>query len=224
MTHPTTAAAPPGSERPAPPGLLDRLRDRWRLGRKDWRDLTLWALDLETGGLQPKNDSILSIGMVPIRNGAIRLGESYHTLVQPRARPGTDSLKVHHILSGDLADAPSPAEALPPVSERLRDAVLLVHQASVDVPFLRHAFRPLGLPDPPHIVVDTVRLLFLYARKHGLLNAERETFPTGLAAARARFGLPRHREHEALSDAAATAELFLILAARLEATKLRHLL
>jgi DNA polymerase-3 subunit epsilon len=39
-----------------------------------WDSNIFWAVDLETGGLDPKSDPILSIGMVPIRNGSIRVG------------------------------------------------------------------------------------------------------------------------------------------------------
>ena len=143
------------------------LRLRLRLGPVDWRGLTLWALDLETGGLSPRTDPILSIGMVPVRAGAIAVGRGLH-------------------------------------ADRLRDGIAIVHQRSVDVPFLRAAFRRGGLEMPPFLVVDTVHLLLRYAHRHGHLTPERREFPTGLAEARARFGLPRHRAHEALSDAVAT--------------------
>ena len=48
-----------------------------------WDTVTYWALDLETGGLDARADPILSVGMVPVRSGGIRLGEAYASLVQP---------------------------------------------------------------------------------------------------------------------------------------------
>ena len=48
-----------------------------------WDAVTYWALDLETGGLDPRSDPILSVGMVPIRAGGIRLGEAWSSLVRP---------------------------------------------------------------------------------------------------------------------------------------------
>ena len=50
------------------------------------------------------------------------------------------------------------------------------------------------------------------------------SLPRALDAARAHLGLPKHRAHHALADALATAELFLALRARLDASLLRHLL
>lgn len=197
---------------------------RKKLGGVAWRELTLWALDLETGGLDPRADTILSIGMVPLHGGAIRLGESLHTLVRPHTPPGESSLTIHHILPRDLERAPPVAAVLPGLETRLTGNVLIVHQQSVDVPFLRHAFRQHGRELPPFLVVDTVQLLLRYAHRHGHLTPERTEFPTGLSDARARFGLPAHRAHEALSDAVATAELFLVLAHRLRARKVGQLL
>ena len=45
-----------------------------------WDEVTYWALDLETGGLDSTSDPILAVGMVPLRAGTIRLGESFESL------------------------------------------------------------------------------------------------------------------------------------------------
>ena len=201
--------------------LLHRLRIRG----EDWRQRTLWVLDLETGGLDPRTDPILAVGMVPIRDGVVQLGEAYHSLVQGGGSVSESSLMVHHILPRDLDEAPEPWAVLPEVRSRLAEAgVLVVHQRRMDIPFLHHAFRDLDLEIPPFAVIDTVELLLRFARRHGHLTPERTAFPTALDRARAHFGLPTHRAHEALSDAVATAELFLVLAHRLGATRLKHLL
>ena len=57
----------------------------WLLGlpSPDWDQPTYWSLDLETGGRDPRRDPILAVGMVPLRGGTIRLGETYRTLVRP---------------------------------------------------------------------------------------------------------------------------------------------
>lgn len=205
--------------------LVEGLRLRLSIGRNDWRPLTLWVLDLETGGLDPRSDPVLSVGMIPIRGGRIRLGEAYHSLVRPD-RPVTESsLKVHHILPRDLAGAPTLVEVLPEIERRLEESrILVVHQRGMDIPFLLRSFRRCGLRAPPFLVIDTVHLLLRLGRRLGHVTPERNEFPTALGKARQYFGLPPHRAHEALSDAAATAELFLVLAHRLRATRVRHLL
>ena len=42
-----------------------------------WDVPVYWALDLETGGLDARKDPIISVGMVPVRGGVIRLGEAF---------------------------------------------------------------------------------------------------------------------------------------------------
>lgn len=201
-------------------GFLHRLAVR----RDDWRARTLWTLDLETGGLDPATDPILSVGMVPVREGVIHLDEALRALVRPDRAVGDESRKVHQILPRDLDEARSPGDVLPEVADRLHGGILIVHQRRMDIPFLRHAFRDLRIDLPVVAVIDTVDLVLRYARRHGHLTPEKTTFPTALGDARERFGLPPHRAHEALSDAVATAELFLVLAHRLRATRIGHLL
>ena len=54
-----------------------------------WDAVVYWALDLETGGLDPRADPILAVGLVPVREGTIRLGEAFRSLVCPQpALPG----------------------------------------------------------------------------------------------------------------------------------------
>ena len=200
------------------------LLHRWSVRHHEWAGTTLWALDLETGGLEPETDPILSVGMVPVADGAVALGDAFHSLVHPSRPIGEASLRIHHILPGELEDAPPPASVLAEVRARIDDGVVIVHQRAVDVPFLSRAFRETGQEPPTFAVIDTVELLLRYARRQGLVTMERTRFSTGLAEARARFGLPPHRAHEALSDAVATAELFLVLAHRLGARRVGQLL
>jgi DNA polymerase-3 subunit epsilon len=191
-------------------------------------DVTYWALDLETGGLDPGRDAILAVGMVPLRAGTIRLGEAYETLVRPAdtgvIRP--ESVRTHQLVPRDVSDAPPVGEVLRTIDARLRDGVvLLVHQAAIDVRFLRAAYRAAGLRWPRPTVVDTVDLLVKAARKQRFIDpAAQERDPVlNLAEARRRFGLPEYGAHDALTDAVATAELFLVLRKVLGARTLREL-
>lgn len=192
-----------------------------------WDSVTYWSLDLETGGLDPRRDPILSVGMVPIRNGAIRLGEAWTTLVRLEATMEIDptSMRAHQLVPGDVRRAPAIAEVLAHVDTRLREGALLVHHAALDVPFLRSAYRRAGLrwPDPP--VVDTVALLLRAAKRARFLDptaAEQEP-ELNLSLARRRLGLPDYGAHDALTDAVSAAELFLLLRRQLAAKRLREL-
>lgn len=190
-----------------------------------WDAPVYWALDLETSGLDPQRDAILSVGMVPIRQGVIHWGERFYSLVRPRAghRPAEAAIRIHHILPRELEQAPELDEVLQEILERLAEDVLLVHYARLDIGFLRRACPRLGRTWPRPRVVDTVKLLGRLSHRRRQLSPYAEPLPTDLSRARQAFDLPPHKAHHALHDALATAELFLALRSALEARKLRQL-
>ena len=192
-----------------------------------WDEVTYWALDLETGGLDWRSDAVLAVGMVPIRGGTIRLGEAFQSLVRPGPDRGfsADAVRAHQLVPGDLAAAPPLAEVLRAVDALLDGDVLLVHQAAIDVRFLTQAHRVAGLRWRRPRVVDTVELLLKDTRKRRFIDPDaHQADPTlNLSAARERLGLPDYGAHDALTDAVAAAELFLVLRRRLGARTLREL-
>jgi DNA polymerase-3 subunit epsilon len=192
-----------------------------------WDSVVYWALDLETGGLDARTDAILAVGMVPLRAGTIRLGEAYRTLVRPEEGRAIDprSVQAHQLVLGEVRDAPPIDEVLPEVERRLVEGVMLVHHQAIDVEFLRRAFTRRGLRWPRPPVVDTVELLVKAARRARFRNPDMpDDIPTlNLGKARREHGLPDYQAHDALTDAVAAAELFLVLRRRLHARTLRDL-
>lgn len=190
-----------------------------------WDEPTYWALDLETGGLDVRRDPIVAVGMVPLRRGAIRLAEAYRTLVRPERGAALDpeAVKAHQLLWGEVSAGPPLAEVLPEVERRLRSGVLLVHHAPLDVALLRRDFERCGLRWPAPPVVDTARLV---RRLESIEQAglPRQQGAANLGRARRGRGLPAYQAHDALTDAIATAELFLSLRIALGARTLRDLL
>ncbi len=189
--------------------------------------MTYWALDLETGGLDPRKDAIIAVGMVPLRDGTVRLGEAYQTLVRPPEGSIIDpgSVPAHQLVPDDVQRAPPIAQVLPEVFRRLGSGVLLLHHQDLDLGFLRRAAAASGLRWPSPAVVDTVRLLVRLARRRRRANPDLpdETPTLNLSKVRRGLGLPDYQAHDALSDALATAELFLVLRSRLGARTLRDL-
>lgn len=184
-----------------------------------WDEVTYWALDLETSGLDAARHEILSAGMVPVREGVVRWGERWESLVRPAdpAAMSAEGLRAHHILPGELENAPTLAQVLPEIDRRLRDGVPLLHFGALDLGFLREAYRGHGMPWPRLRNVDTVELLHkLDHRRHHFTPHPTPT-RTALPEAREELGLPAYANHHALTDALATAELFLVLRARLGA-------
>jgi DNA polymerase-3 subunit epsilon len=195
----------------------------------DWDAVVYWSLDIETGGLDARRDPIIAVGMVPVREGIIKLGQAYQTLVRPEdgreIRP--ESVQAHQLLRGEVREAPPLGEVLGEIDRRLREeaAALLVHHQAIDVVFLKRAFERQGRrwPGPP--VVDTVELILKLGRKRKFLHPHQppDGPATNLGEARRRHGLPDYVAHDALTDAIATAELFLVLREALGAKRLRDL-
>jgi DNA polymerase-3 subunit epsilon len=194
----------------------------------DWDSVIYWALDLETGGLDARADAILAVGMVPLRQGVVRLGEAYRTLVRPEDRRliTPESIRAHQLVWEELREAPPLAEVLREVDRRIREGALLVHHQMIDVGFLRQAYQRHDLHWPRPRVVDTANLLVKEARRARFADPDRpDQMPSlQLSVARRQHGLPEYQAHDALTDAVAAAELFLVLRRSLGARTLRDLL
>jgi DNA polymerase-3 subunit epsilon len=191
-----------------------------------WDQPVYWALDLETGGLDARRDPIIAVGMVPIRSGVIHMGESFSTLIRPDpGRPiRPESVRAHQLLAGDLRRSPPLPAVLQEVDRRLEGGVLLVHNQGIDLPFLKGGHERSGLPWRKPVVVDTVDLIVKAAQRRRFLEPGGEEMPRlNLSEARRAHGLPDYQAHDALIDAVATAELFLVLRQVIGARTLRDL-
>lgn len=176
----------------------------------------LLAIDIETTGLDPETDEILSIGYVPIADGRVRLaGAAYH-LVHPLGRVPEKTAVIHGLLDGTLAEAPPLAEVLPRLLDALVGRVAVAHHARIERQFLSAACRRLyGRP----LIAPFICTLALERRALVLEGRESGDGDLRLGSTRARYGLPRYHAHNALTDALAAAELFLAQAAHSSGTK-----
>lgn len=165
--------------------------------------------------------------MLPVRAGLLRLAEAFQSLVRPESDEAitAESVRAHQLVPREVRDAPALADVLREVDRRLDGGVLLVHQRAIDVRFLERAHRRCGVRWRRPAVVDTVDLLVRSAKKARFVDpdASHREPVLNLSAARRRLGLPDYGAHDALTDAVATAELFLVLRRRLGARTLRHL-
>jgi len=190
----------------------------------DWRRVDFVALDLETTGLDPARDEILSVGMVELQGGCIRLGSARHYLVAPDRAVPERSAVIHQLTDDQLATGRPLGEVLPEVLDRLAGRVLLCHHAAVETGFFDAACRRLYGAAFVALVADTEWLIGRW-----LVQRNQPLAPGALRlhALRERFNLPRYKAHDALVDALATAELFCAFAAHRELgsdPSLRHFL
>jgi DNA polymerase-3 subunit epsilon len=133
-------------------------------------------------------------------------------------------VRAHQLLAGDLRKSPPLHAVLLEVGRRLADGVLLVHNQGIDLPFLKEGHARTGVPWRKPKVVDTVDLIVKAATRRRLFRPGQEEMPSlNLSEARRAQGLPDYQAHDALIDAVATAELFLVLRQATGAKTLRDL-
>ena len=174
-------------------------------------DLRLLALDVETTGLVPGRDRVVSVGWVPVDGDRVDLSGARRFVVQGDD-PGA-AVEIHGLTSVDLAAGTPLTEVLTELRRALEGRALLAHHATFDLRFLQATFRDAGERMPRIPIVCTLTL-----HKRLLRSDQLAEWPQGalrLWEARARYGLTAGRQHDALGDALACAELFLGQAAEL---------
>lgn len=174
--------------------------------RQDYREADYVALDLETSGLDSRHEHILSIGHVSIHAQRIHLDTAQHSLIQTPASLQSDNVGIHRLTDDMLADGQTLAEALYELLPKLAGKVLLAHHAQIEIRFLRAACQQVFNADWLIPVVDTQ---WLARRRLERRHAIYQPTALRLASLREAYHLPRYPAHHALSDALATAELFL---------------
>jgi DNA polymerase-3 subunit epsilon len=173
-----------------------------------WREARFIAIDVETTGLDPRQDEVISFAGIPIESARIITPEAVQGLVRPRAASTGASVEIHGLRDHDLAAAPSAPEALAPLAAAMRGRVPVVHAQWVERTFLRKAGCPL-----PRRIVDTAVLWRLLSIERG----ERDPGTCSLSAIAGALGLPAHRPHTAEGDTLTAAQVFLAMATHLEA-------
>jgi DNA polymerase-3 subunit epsilon len=186
---------------PAPPGPppraevfdLSLLQVSEALEEAPLEGLLYTAFDLETTGLDPKEDAIIALGAVHLLGSRVLRHEVYEALVDPGRPIPKASTEVHGLTWEMLKGKPRLEEVLPAFRAFLEGSVLVAHNGAFDMAFL----RKVGIDQPP--LVDTLllaHLLFPDLKDHRLERLAE------------RFGVPVLGRHTALGDALMTAEVY----------------
>jgi DNA polymerase-3 subunit epsilon len=169
---------------------------------------TIVSVDLETTGLNPAKDDILSVGLVEIQGERIKLNTAWHQIVSVERDIPAESAVIHQI-TDDAAAAGRPLDlVLPELLRRLQGKAMLVHFARIEQTFIDAACRRLyGAP----FVIPIIDTLALGQRVFERRNHTIQPGDLRLFNLRPRYNLPNYKSHNALNDAIATAELFLAM-------------
>ncbi len=164
------------------------------------------VLDTETTGLNPRSgDRIIEIGCVEMINRRLT-GNNFHQYLNPERDSDPGALAVHGLTTEFLSDKPKFAEIAAELCEFVRDAEIIIHNASFDVGFLDAELEKLGLPKFAQNVEKITDTLMQAKELHpGKRNS--------LDALCERYGVSNaHRTlHGALLDSELLAEVYLAM-------------
>lgn len=153
------------------------------------------CVDLETTGLTPRQNHIIEIGGVKVRDGQVV--DTFSTFVNPGRQLETRIIELTGITDDDLKSAPSIREVLPEFLRFAEELPLLGHNVLFDYSFLKKEAVNLGLSFERE-GVDTLQI----ARKYLPQLPSRS-----LGALCAYYQIPLCA-HRALGDATATVALY----------------
>jgi len=172
------------------------------------------ALDFETTGLDLRRDTVVSFGLVPIREGRIEMAGARYREISPQVPPSPESIRIHHLRQRDLELAPSLEDVREELAAGLEGQFLVTWVAEVEASFLAKIF-PSGTRRWLRRMLDVYRLARHVER---IERPESGQQGGGLESTALRFGVPVEETHHALDDALMTAELFLVLATSLSSS------
>lgn len=194
--------------------LVDRVRGLFGAGSVVDPSLPLEQIpfvvvDTELTGLDPKRDSVVSVGGVKMSGTRIELGQTLYSLVSPLARFNRESIVVHGITPDDVVEKPLLENVVGELIEFCGDRVLAGHFLSIDLGFLSRESAEVRAAEWRRRAVDTMRLhLWIEQHRHrhggGVPISEGELNLFSLAG---KCGIGVSGAHNALTDAYITAQL-----------------
>lgn len=168
--------------------------------------LDILAVDFETTGLDAKNDKLLSVGFITLKNQQMSLKTSYHQIIKTPQQLEESNVIIHHITDSQKEQGQALATVVEALLKALAGKVMLVHFARIERQFLTQACIELYGMAPDFPMIDTLVIAKRLLDKRDVAYDPSELRLSNL---RHKFELPDHHAHNALFDAIATAELFM---------------
>ena len=131
-------------------------------------DTTYCVLDLETTGISAKTEKITEIGIMKIQNGEVI--DKFSEFVNPEKPIPERVQEITKITDEMVANAPTIDVLFPKVLEFIKGSVLVAHNATFDIGFLKKVAKDLGY-EFDYTYVDTLplsRKLYPELKKHKL--------------------------------------------------------
>ncbi|PZO10826.1 MAG: 3'-5' exonuclease [Lysobacteraceae bacterium] len=165
------------------------------------------SLDVETTGLDPRHDHILSLAAVPVRAGGVVLSERFERRIRPDRGFDIESIRHHRITPGEAAGGLSVTPAVREFLLWLGPRRLLGYHLAFDLAMLAPhvtALTGFALPNPRIELADAFAARARRARPDVPPNLDFRHIADTL-------GVPALARHSALGDATTVALCWLAL-------------
>lgn len=163
-------------------------------------------LDTELTGLSERNDSIISIGAIIMKERSILIGDIFYRVLNPHCKPKDETVLIHSLTSTELEKSPDIKLILKEFLDFLKDRTVVGHFIDIDIKFLKKEFKKwLNIEFNPE-AIDTY-IVFKWLLERGLIPKkfkEAKTLPEIAEA----FEIKIDTIHDALYDAFITAQIF----------------
>lgn len=191
-----------------------RKRNLLRLKDKDFSflfeeatDNEYIVFDTETTGLNTKEDEILSIGAVKIKDNKILTSQTFEIYVKSAKKISKESIEIHGIRPCDLENAKEPEEAIKDFLHFIGSSTLVGYYLEFDVAMVEKYIKPMLGITLPNTLIEVSEMY--YDKQISLIpqgNIDLR-FDTMLKT----YDIPNMGIHNAVNDAVMTAMIFLKL-------------
>ena len=167
-------------------------------------DATYCVLDLETTGISITTEKITEVGIMKVKNGEVI--DEFEIFVNPEKPIPQRVVEVTNITDEMVKDAETIDKVFPKILEFVGDSIIVAHNASFDVGFLKHNAKLLGY-EFNNTYIDTLPLakdLFPDLKKYKLGKIADS------------LGIEVDVAHRALADVDTTVKVFNVMLEKLK--------
>jgi len=180
----------------------------WVTVESNWENLRFVVIDLESTGLDPKRDKMISVAGVGMDAEAIFIADRFEEIL-PVAY-NTASVTVHGITREESVSGRDEASVVADFFHWLGDGIIVGHHIQHDLSLLNISLEAHGMPPLPHLAIDTMEAYHALQEKGGFASHTGQK-DYSLDALCERFQMLPHDRHTASGDAFLTAQIFLRL-------------
>lgn len=190
-------------------GLLKKKNLNREQLRASLESLEFVVIDTELTGLDPRKDSIVSIGAIQMKGHTILLGDIFYRVVAP-STDCSKTVTVHGITPEETNHCPELEIVLPEFLRFIGNRIVVGHHVKIDIVFLNRALRILNIPSLDNPAVDTFKIYSWLKKLHIAADAfyEPRTVTESLFEIARIYEIDVQNIHHALYDAFITAQLF----------------